>query len=154
MQRTHQVLVDRESPTQAVAVIRQVKALLDAGISVIFFPEGTRTRDGRLQEFKPGGFAIAVEAEVPVVPITVKGSGAIWPPGGMDIRPGEVEVIFNEPIQVDARLNKKAARTALLTQVRESIAAQLQEEPLSSSTATAPVAVQPSTATISERPSS
>ena len=154
MQRTQQVLVDRESPTQAVAVIRQVKMLLAAGISVMFFPEGTRTRDGRLQAFKPGGFAVAVEAGVPVVPLAVKGSRAIWPPGGMDIRPGEVEVIFNEPIQIDSRLNKKAAREDLLTRVRESIAAQLQEEPFSSSPGMAPVAVQPLTSVISERPSS
>jgi len=154
MQRTQQVLVDRESPTQAIAVIRQVKTLLNAGISVIFFPEGTRTRDGRLQEFKPGGFAVAAEAGVPVVPIAVKGSRALWPPGGLEIRPGEVEVIFNEPIPLDSHLTKKAARETLLMRVRESIAGQLQEEPRSSSSATAPVAVHPSTSTISERPSS
>jgi len=154
MQRTQQILVDRESPTQAVAVIRQVKTLLDAGISVIFFPEGTRTRDGRLQAFKPGGFAVAIEAGVPVVPIAVKGSRAIWPPGGLDLRPGEVEVVFTDPIQADPRLSKKAMREDLLRRVRESIAAQLQEEPFPSSTVMTPLAVQPSTAAISERSSS
>lgn len=153
MARTHQVLVDRESPTQAVAVIRQVKTLLDAGISVIFFPEGTRTRDGRLQAFKPGGFAVAVEAAVPVVPITVKGSRALWPPGGLEIHPGEVEVIFGDPIQLNTHLKKKAAREDLLTRVRESIAAQLQGESLVPAPTTAPVSVQPDSG-ISERPSS
>ncbi|MBI3756675.1 MAG: 1-acyl-sn-glycerol-3-phosphate acyltransferase [Deltaproteobacteria bacterium] len=154
MQRTHQVLVDRESPTQAVAVIRQVKALLDAGISVIFFPEGTRARDGRLQEFKPGGFVAAVETGVPIVPITVKGSRALWPPGGLDIRPGVVEVIFDEPIPVATHLSRKAAREDLLKRVRAAIAAQLLEDPVSSVPETASVAVQPLTAEMSERPSS
>ena len=128
MQCTHQVFVDRESPTQALAVIRQVKKLLKADISVAFFPEGTRTRDGRLQDFKPGGFAVAVEAGVPVVPISIKGSGALWPPGGLDIRPGTVEVIFGDPIFVTPHVNKKAAREELLVKVRAAIAAQLQEE--------------------------
>jgi 1-acyl-sn-glycerol-3-phosphate acyltransferase len=135
-------------------VIRQVKTLLNAGISVIFFPEGTRTRDGRLQAFKPGGFAVAVEAGVPVVPVTIKGSRTLWPPGGLDIRPGVVEVVFSDPVHLATHLNKKAARGDLLTRVREAIAAQLQDESPVSSAVRTSVAVQPSTAAISERPSS
>jgi 1-acyl-sn-glycerol-3-phosphate acyltransferase len=154
MQRTQQVLVDRESPTQAVAVIRQVKTLLNAGISVIFFPEGTRTRDGRLQAFKPGGFAVAVEAGVPVVPVTIRGSRAIWPPGGLNIRPGVVEVIFSDPVHLAVHLNKKAVREDLLTRVREAIVAQLQDESPVSSAAQTPVTVQLSTSAVLERPSS
>jgi 1-acyl-sn-glycerol-3-phosphate acyltransferase len=128
MQRTHQVLVDRDSPTQAVAVIRQVKALLEAGISAAFFPEGTRTRDGHLQPFKPGGFAVAAEAKVPVVPTVVRGSRALWPPGGVELRPGTVDVIFCQPIAIDPQLSKKAAREDLLRRVHAVIAEQLQEE--------------------------
>ncbi len=143
--RTHQVLVDRESPTQAIAAIRQVRSLLAAGISVIFFPEGTRTRDGRLQAFKPGGFAVAVEAGVPVVPITVNGSRALWPPGGLDLRPGTVDVAFSEPIVVDPQLHKKAARESLSVKVREAIVARLREEPVAVSPGSAPaVVVSPS----------
>ncbi len=153
MQRTQQVLVDRESPTQAVAVIRQVKALLNAGISVIFFPEGTRTRDGQLQDFKPGGFVVATEASVPVVPVTVKGSRTLWPPGGLAIHPGSVEVIFDKPVSVDVHLNKKAARADLLQQVRGVIAERLQE-PEPSAPEVASGAAQPLTIGMSERPSS
>jgi 1-acyl-sn-glycerol-3-phosphate acyltransferase len=128
MQRTHQVLVDRDSPTQAVAVIRQVKALLAANISAVFFPEGTRTRDGHLQPFKPGGFAVATEAKVPVIPTVINGSRALWPPGGVDLRPGTVDVIFCDPISVDFHLNKKAAREDLLSKVHAAIAEKLQED--------------------------
>lgn len=154
MQRTQQVLVDRESPTQALAVIRQVKTLLAAGISVTFFPEGTRTRDGHLQEFKPGGFAVAVEAGVPVAPVTVRGSRALWPPGGLDIRPGVVEVIFGEPISLEEHLPKKVARTTLLVRVREAIAAQLDDPVAAPSAATAPVVIHPHPSSVSEQSSS
>lgn len=151
MQRTHQVLVDRDSPTQAIAVIRQVKALLEAGISAAFFPEGTRTRDGHLQPFKPGGFAVATEAKVPVVPTVVNGSRALWPPGGMDLRPGSVDVIFCQPISIDPHVNKKAAREDLLRRVHAVIAAQLQEDVL----VVAPIASPTPIATsISEHPTS
>jgi 1-acyl-sn-glycerol-3-phosphate acyltransferase len=150
--RTHQVLVDRESPSQAIAVIRQVRSLLGAGISVIFFPEGTRTRDGDLQPFKPGGFAVAVEAGVPVVPITVNGSRAIWPPGGLDLRPGTVEVDFSEPIAVDPKLPKKTAREFLSAKVREAMVARLRPAAASAPPVGAsPVVVSTST---SEHPSS
>jgi 1-acyl-sn-glycerol-3-phosphate acyltransferase len=154
MQRTQQVLVDRESPTQAVAVIRQVKALLGSSISVIFFPEGTRTRDGRLQELKPGGFAVAVEAGVPVAPIVVQGSRAIWPPGGLDIRPGTVEVTFCPPVHMEMHLSKKATRENLRTRVREAIASRLPEELDSPAAITTPIQLQPSMTNIAERPSS
>ena len=122
-QLTHQILVDRESRTQAVAVIRQVKRLLDAGISVLFFPEGTRSKDGQLLPFKPGGFAVAVETGVPVVPVTINGSRRILPSGDWKVRAGEIEIVFGEPIQLDPRLNKKVAREELLVKVRAAIAA-------------------------------
>ncbi|MGH7966368.1 MAG: lysophospholipid acyltransferase family protein [Candidatus Binatia bacterium] len=142
MQVTRQVLVDRDSPTQAITVIRQVKKLLDAGISVVLFPEGTRTRDGRLQSFKPGGFAMAVATGAPVVPVTINGSRAIWPPGCLALRPGTVEVVFGEPIPVDAHLNKKAAREELAVKVHEAIATHLAPP---STPADTPLAVPTST---------
>lgn len=146
MQRTHQVLVDRDSPTQAVAVIRQVKTLLEAGISAAFFPEGTRTRDGQLQPFKPGGFAVATEAKVPVVPVAVIGSRALWPPGEVHLRPGTVDVVFCEPISVDPHLPKKAAREDLLHKVHAAIAAQLPETGVISPVDPAAASVATSTA--------
>jgi 1-acyl-sn-glycerol-3-phosphate acyltransferase len=151
MQLTQQVLVDRKSPTQAVAVFRQVKKLLDAGISVIFFPEGTRTRDGHLQPFKPGGFAVAVAAGVPVVPVTINGSRAIWPPGGLKLRSGTVEVTFGEPILIASQLNKKAAREELLVRVQAAIAAQLRGDAPPISAAGEPVLVPTS---VPEHPTS
>ncbi len=125
MQRTHQILVARGSRTQAVATLRKVKELLGAHISVLFFPEGTRGEDGRLLPFKPGGFMAAVEAGVPVVPITINDSRSILPPGDWKVRSGEIEIIFGTPIPIQRDGTRKAARLALLTQVETAIAARL-----------------------------
>ncbi len=125
MQRTHQIFVDRESRTQAVATLRKVKELLGAQISVLFFPEGTRGENGRLLPLKPGGFMAAVEAGVPVVPVTINGSRLILPPGDWKVRSGEIEVIFGTPIPIQPNRSRKAARSALLTQVETAIAARL-----------------------------
>jgi len=122
MQRTHQILVDRESRAQAVATIRRVKELLQAGISVLFFPEGTRSKDGQLLPFKPGGFAVAIETKVPVVPVTIKGSRAIMPSGDWKVRAGAIEIIVSEPIHIDPQVNKKMAREELLRRVQQAIA--------------------------------
>ncbi len=128
MQRTHQILVDRGNRTQTVATVRKVKELLRAHISVLFFPEGTRGENGRLLPFKPGGFMAAVEAGVPVVPITINGSRSILPSGDWKVRPGEIEIVIGTPIPIHRDGTRKAARTALLTQVEAAIAARLKTD--------------------------
>jgi 1-acyl-sn-glycerol-3-phosphate acyltransferase len=105
--------------------LRKVKELLGAHISVLFFPEGTRGEDGRLLPFKPGGFMAAVEAGVPVVPITINDSRSILSPGDWKVRSGEIEIIFGTPIPIQRDGTRKAARLALLTQVETAIAARL-----------------------------
>lgn len=146
IQRTHQIIVDRESRTQAVMTIRRVKELLNAGISVLFFPEGTRSKDGQLLPFKPGGFAVAVETGVPVVPVTVNGSRAIMPSGDWKVRAGEIEIILSEPIHLDPHLSKKTAREALLRKVQEAIAAHYRLDTASSASPAGSPLVAPSSA--------
>ncbi len=121
MTSTHQVLVDRQSRTQAVATIRKVRALLQAGISVLFFPEGTRSQDGRLLPFKPGAFAVAVETDRPVVPVTINGGADILPSGSWKVRSGRMSVVFSPPIVRDPSMAKKIARQDLLVQVEKAI---------------------------------
>lgn len=125
MNRTHQILVDRDSRTQAVATLRKVRELLAAGISVVFFPEGTRSLDGRLLPFRPGGFMAAVEAGAPVVPVTINGSHAVLPPGDWKVRGGAIDVVIGAPIAVRRDGSRKAARAALLAEVEAAIAAPL-----------------------------
>ncbi|KAH9317578.1 hypothetical protein KI387_019347, partial [Taxus chinensis] len=74
--------------------------VLKQGASVIFFPEGTRTKDGKMATFKKGAFSVAAKARVPVVPITLIGTGKIMP-NGMEgsLRPGSIKMIVHQPIE-------------------------------------------------------
>ncbi|KAI5441184.1 branched-chain-amino-acid transaminase bat2 [Lathyrus oleraceus] len=75
--------------------------LIKKGASVFFFPEGTRTKDGKLGAFKKGAFSIAAKTKVPVVPITLIGTGQIMPTGREGIvNSGFVKVVIHKPIDV------------------------------------------------------
>jgi len=92
------VPVDRLDAAQAHASIDRGAALLKQGVSFVAFPEGTRSRDGRLGEFKKGVFIMAIKAQKPIVPVTILNSYAVLPSGSYRINPGEVRVIFHDPI--------------------------------------------------------
>lgn len=76
--------------------------MIRGGDSFVVFPEGHRTRDGRLGPFYPGGFRLAKLAGVPVVPMALRGLRNVCPAGDWRLRPGHVDVIFGEPIPPDA----------------------------------------------------
>lgn len=83
------------------------------GESVLLFAEGTRTLDGKLQPFKRGAFHIAVQAGVPVVPLTINGSFKILPKHSISINPGHVELILDTPIHLGGELGKDAELTLM-----------------------------------------
>jgi 1-acyl-sn-glycerol-3-phosphate acyltransferase len=78
--------------------IRTVEALLEAGWRVVIFPEGTRSRTGAMNRFKPGAGLIAVRTGCPVVPVRIDGLWAVLPPGTRRPRPRSVRVRFGEPL--------------------------------------------------------
>ncbi len=84
--------------SSAVESVREAAHVLQSGLGMLVFPEGTRSPDGRLLPFKKGPFHLAMEAGVPVVPITIVGSHEAWPKGRMSLHPGEVVVHFHAPI--------------------------------------------------------
>ena len=90
--------IDRGNTRRAATTFRRVVAHVRSGGSVAMFPEGTRTRDGRLQPMGPGAFKIALHAGVPVVPVAIRGTFALMPRGALMPRPGNVEVIVGVPI--------------------------------------------------------
>jgi 1-acyl-sn-glycerol-3-phosphate acyltransferase len=97
------------------------------GESVLLFAEGTRTTDGKLQQFKRGAFNIAVKADVPVVPVTINGSYGIMPKGSLQIRPGEITLVVGKPILPPAE-NGKSSELQLMDEVRQSIEQQYIEQ--------------------------
>lgn len=92
------IFIDRRDPERARASIRKGLDRLPRGVSVMFFAEGTRSPDGRLLPFKKGGFAVALERNYPVLPVTVNGSRHVLPKGSVEFHPGRIEVVIGDPI--------------------------------------------------------
>ncbi|TAM82508.1 MAG: 1-acyl-sn-glycerol-3-phosphate acyltransferase [Acidobacteria bacterium] len=90
--------VDRSNREQAYAAVDKGVASLRAGHSFLAFPEGTRSRTGRLQAFKKGIFVMAIKAGAPIVPISLSGAYKIMPRGDFRIRPGPVRITIHDPI--------------------------------------------------------
>jgi 1-acyl-sn-glycerol-3-phosphate acyltransferase len=123
LQQAKFVPIDRTDPNKARASIDLGARLLREGYSFLAFPEGTRSRDGRLGAFKKGAFIMAMKARVPIVPVTIANSSAVQPPGKYSIRPGVVDVILHDPIETaDFRMED---RDAVLDLTRAAIASGL-----------------------------
>jgi 1-acyl-sn-glycerol-3-phosphate acyltransferase len=106
---------DADSGDSALA---RARAYLERGVPVVFFPEGTRSRDGSLRPFKMGAFDTAVDAGVPVVPVALSGTAEGMPPGTLALNPSRIVVRILPPVA-----GRDAAR--LRDEVRERIAAAL-----------------------------
>ena len=92
------LFVDREDPRDAVHMIRQAGALLAKGRSVVVFPEGTRSDDGSIGEFRPGAFHIAWKTGFPLVPVYLAGGRRALPKGSLLFHPAELVVRVLPPI--------------------------------------------------------
>src|SRR3954470_5782317 len=119
LSRTGHVLVDRSKP--GAGVVKKMARLVAQGHSLIVFPEGTRSTDGSVARFKGGPFVIALQAGLPVVPITIVGSRHVMFRGELMVKPGRVSLIVHDPIDT-AGLTRDAAR-ALAVSVHDVVAA-------------------------------
>jgi 1-acyl-sn-glycerol-3-phosphate acyltransferase len=93
------IFIDRSHTDQAVKSINQGLDRLPKGVSVMFFAEGTRSYDGSIQPFKKGGFIMALEKGIPILPITVNGSRKVLPKKSLVFHPGTIEVVVSDPIE-------------------------------------------------------
>jgi len=103
----------RKSIDQAAALMRK------RGYSYLIFPEGTRTRDGRTQAFRRGGFFLALESGAAIAPITVRGTYELMPRGAMFARSGKIDVRFHPPVPTAGY--DQTTMQALVDKVRETI---------------------------------
>ena len=94
-------VVPVERQEASLAGLRMVRTILASGEPVLIFPEGTRSRTGRVQEFKPGLGLMALELNVPIVPAYIEGTHQSLPPGRALPRPGRVSIAFAPPIEMD-----------------------------------------------------
>ena len=116
LRRTGHLLVDRRNPDRT-GILRRWKALVEQGLSLIIFPEGTRSASGRVGVFKAGSFLLAIEARLPVVPLSVDGTRRVMRKGELTTRPGHATLVVHAPIDTSG-LTVADAR-ALAQQVRE-----------------------------------
>jgi 1-acyl-sn-glycerol-3-phosphate acyltransferase len=100
LRRTGHLLVDRSKP--GAAVLKKMARLVGERHSLIVFPEGTRSVDGTVARFKGGSFMLALEAGVPIVPISIAGSRHVMKKGRLMVCPGEVTVTVHAPIETTA----------------------------------------------------
>lgn len=96
LRRTGHLLVDRRNP--GADIVQKMRRLTSEAHSLIVFPEGTRSADGRVGRFKKGSFLVAIDAGLPVVPVSVAGSRHVMKKGRVMVRPGEVRVVVHEPV--------------------------------------------------------
>ena len=92
------VKIDRSNRESAFKSIDQVAAKMKNGVSVMIFPEGTRSEDGNVKPFKKGGFVMAVDTGAPIVPVILRGTRSIMAKGSWRINPGDVTLSIEKPI--------------------------------------------------------
>ncbi len=107
-ERVGTVFIDRSNPAAAKKSVEQLKKTLEGGISVIVYPEGTRTKDGNLQAFKKGAFHLALSAQVPIIPLHIHGTRHALPSDRMYMKRNPVHVRFGKPLQPPAASDSKA----------------------------------------------
>lgn len=92
------IFIDRTDGKSALESIRKGVDRLPKDVGIMIFPEGTRSPDGQIHEFKKGAFIISIEKQLPILPITINGSRKILPKKSIAFRPGIIEVIIGRPI--------------------------------------------------------
>lgn len=95
------VFVDRDRSESARVSIDQLARALEGGMSLMAFPEGTRSSDGAIQPFKTGAFVAAIKAGVPVVPVLIQGAAEVLPANSLVFHPGPVHVVVGEPVSCE-----------------------------------------------------
>lgn len=99
MRAIHMVETDRRlGPTAHRAINEQVTAVVTEGLSLMIFPEGTRSESHEMLPFKKGAFRIAVDNDMPVVPVTIVGTLEAWKPHSKLIHGGRVRLVIHDPI--------------------------------------------------------
>jgi len=113
------ISIDRSGRRRALESIERAVRKIKGGVSVVIFPEGTRSRDGSIQPFKRGGFTLALKSGVPIIPITINGSRDVMPRDSMRVRPGEIRVSVDRAIHTTPFSLRE--RNVLMEKVRETI---------------------------------
>ena len=94
------VFIDRSNHERAVESINAAKERITGGTSIVFFPEGRRSKDGALLPMKKGAFKFALDMGLPILPVTIVGTKDILPSGTTELFPGKAKMIIQPPIDI------------------------------------------------------
>ena len=115
------ISIDRSDPRSALRSLKKAAANIRNGKSVLIFPEGTRSNDGKLLPFKTGGFSLAIDAGVPIIPLSIQGTRRVMAKGDKLIHRGRVCITLMPAVETSAYTRK--TKKALMEQVQISISA-------------------------------
>jgi len=116
--------IERSNREKAIRSLDEAARRIRRGRSLLIYAEGTRSPDGSLLPFKKGGFILAIQAGVPVIPLTILGSRKVLPKGSLRIHPGTIRVVVGDPI--DPRQYRVEEKEALMKRVRAVMAEALE----------------------------
>jgi len=128
MRHAGYVPIDRSGGKAALRSLHEAAERVKRGASIIIFPEGTRSLDGRLRPFKMGGILIAIKAGCPIVPVAISGSHNVLPKGSLRVRPGRIKVTVGLPVQTVGPKGP-LTKNSITKEVWESISSMLNGEP-------------------------
>ena len=124
MRKAKYVSIAREDPREAVKSINEAADRFREGASILIFPEGTRSPNGQLQPFKPGGFHLALKVKGDIVPVSIVGTHRIVPKGSLRVQKGKATMVIGRPILISDY--SKKTMDQLMERVHEAMFQQMQ----------------------------
>lgn len=124
-ERLGHIFVDRSSRRAALRTLEAARQRIADGASVLFFPEGTRSPDGRMGPFKRGAFRMALDLGLPILPLTIVGTREVLPPDSRDLRPGAARLLIHPAVETADWPQERLGE--LTERAREIIAAPLRD---------------------------
>ncbi|RPH48702.1 MAG: 1-acyl-sn-glycerol-3-phosphate acyltransferase [Desulfobacteraceae bacterium] len=116
MKRAGYICIDRSNRESAFESLNMAAGIIRNGVSVMIFPEGTRSRDGNIGSFKKGGFVLAIESGVPILPIIIRGTFSVMPKSRFLIKPGKVTLEILKPVETSGYT--KETKDGLMENIR------------------------------------
>ncbi len=115
------IVIDRSNGEKALKSIHKARQKMKMkAVSMILFPEGTRSKDGELQKFKRGAFHLASQVSYPIIPVTIRDSNKLLPKGSLKINKGTIRVTYSEPVMT-TKVETRNDELELMGKVRDII---------------------------------
>lgn len=114
------IFIDRSNHIAAIDSLKAAKKILVNGTSMMIFPEGSRSKDGKLRTFKKGAFRTALDFELPILPVTISGTNKILPAKTLNLFPGKAKMVIHKPIDISDYKNNLSGLTEKVKEVIQS----------------------------------